>query len=538
MIKVYKIIFYQLLFCFAGIEVCFAQTFSNNSVQAHNTWDAASTTWGTGTPLSKLISVSGLPVSLGGSLVLRQINIRLGNGSNTGLNLSTYKMRLYHPDGTTFIDICSSGGNDCGGSSIGDVNIKYRDDATLRSVGQLPSGTPSAAWPYHIGYYRVVNPGSFSTFNGLNPNGNWELRILEGTSTEIAFRGIDLVFGTPLDVVDISTSAANDACSAAQCVDNAHVYRATNNGYLNPGPASDPAITVGTCSWNGAKNNTAWFYFVASGSTASVTISGLSAMQQSIGLSMAGSCASPTYTVPSGGCPNAAVNNQYLGGATHGSSGMSYNHELNFSGLTAGNTYYVVVDGTGGLISPFYIELIGNANPCTVILGLDFLNFEANKKGNATILNWETTVSQESESFYVERSSDAISFERIGIVKESDFNNQSSMVYSFTDTNPLSGDNYYRIRYLSQNGETKISDLQVINFSNISSFQIQPNPSEEFISVSGIDQKLNYRICNQLGETVKVGEYLPGSKINTDNLLSGFYILILENYPAKRFYKK
>ena len=76
------------------------------------------------------------------------------------------------------------------------------------------------------------------------------------------------------------------------------------------------------------------------------------------------------------------------------------------------------------------------------------------------------------------------------------------------------------------------------NFPNNSNFQIQPNPSEEYISVTGIDQKLNYKICNQLGETVKVGEYLPGSKINTDNLLSGFYILILDNYPAKRFFKK
>jgi hypothetical protein len=537
MIRINKKITFQLLLCIGSAVISFAQTFSNNSGQAHNTWDAASTTWGVGIPLSKSISVSGMPLSLGGSLVLRQINIRLGNGSNTGLNLSTYKMRLYHPDGTTFIDICSSGGNDCGGSSIGDVNIKYRDDATLRSVGQLASGTPSAAWPYHIGYYRVVNSGSFSAFNGLNPNGNWELRILEGTASEIAFRGVDLVFGTPLEVVDISTSVVNDVCSAAQCIDNAHVYRATNNGYLNPGPASDPAITVGTCSWNGAKNNTAWFYFVASGATASVTISGLSAMQQSIGLSMAGSCTAPIYSVPNGGCPNAAVNNQYLGGASHGSSGMSYNHELNFSGLTAGNTYYVVVDGTGGLISPFYIELNGNANPCTVILGLDILNFTTQKQGNSVHLKWETTISQDFLSFEVERSSDGISFEKIGSLTESDYKNQNSMLFSFTDFDPLTGDIYYRLRYLGQNGATQLSEIKVLNFDKTVNFYIQPNPSEDFISIANVAENTGYKICNLLGETVLSGTYIDG-KIETASLSSGVYILMLEGFSAKRFNKK
>ena len=526
-----------MLFCIGIYETSISQTFSNNSGQTHNSWDAVSTTWGTGTPLTRSVAVSGLPGSLGGALVLKQINIRLGNGSNTGLNLSTYKIRLYHPNGTTFIDICSSGGNDCGGASIGDVNIKYRDDATLRSIGQLPSGTPSAAWPYHIGYYRVVNSGSFSAFNGLNPNGNWELRILEGTASEIAFRGVDLVFGTPLDVVDISTSVVNDVCIAAQCIDNEHVYRATNNGYLNPGPASDPAITVGSCSWNGAKNNTAWFYFVASGATASVSISGLSAMQQSIGLSMAGTCTSPIYTVPNGGCPNASVNNQYQGGATHGSSGMSYNHELNFSGLTVGNTYYVVIDGTGGLISPFYVELVGSANPCTVILGLDFVNFKAEKNGNSVLLNWETTVAEDFNYFEIERSTDAVNFEDIGFVNESDYKNQSSMRFSFTDSNPLTGDNYYRVKYLDASGEVKLSNLKVLNFTNVENFIVQPNPSEDFITVSNVSENIEYKICNLLGETVLSGKYKEG-KIITADLSSGVYIIMFEGYSAKRFYKK
>jgi hypothetical protein len=78
----------------------------------------------------------------------------------------------------------------------------------------------------------------------------------------------------------------------------------------------------------------------------------------------------------------------------------------------------------------------------------------------------------------------------------------------------------------------------VLDFFENSNVLIQPNPSDDFIIVKGISQRLNYRICNQLGEIVSVGEYLPGTKIKTDMLMSGFYILIIESYPAKGFFKK
>jgi hypothetical protein len=241
--------------------------------------------------------------------------------------------------------------------------------------------------------------------------------------------------------------------------------------------------------------------------------------------------------VPNGGCPNASVNNQYLGGATHGSSGMSYNHELNFSGLTVGNTYYVVIDGTGGLISPFYVELVGSANPCTVILGLDFVNFKAEKNGNSVLLNWETTVAEDFNYFEIERSTDAVNFEDIGFVNESDYKNQSSMRFSFTDSNPLTGDNYYRVKYLDASGEVKLSNLKVLNFTNVENFIVQPNPSEDFITVSNVSENIEYKICNLLGETVLSGKYKEG-KIITADLSSGVYIIMFDGFPAKRFYKK
>ena len=96
------------------------------------------------------------------------------------------------------------------------------------------------------------------------------------------------------------------------------------------------------------------------------------------------------------------------------------------------------------------------------------------------------------------------------------------MSFSFTDSNPLSGDNYYRVKYLDASGEVKLSNLKVLNFTNVENFIVQPNPSEDFISISNVTENTEYKICNLLGETVLNGKYKEG-KIITEELSSGVY---------------
>jgi hypothetical protein len=73
-----------------------AQTFSNTTVAACNTWDSGNTYTG----FQRTIAVSGLsnPLSSSGK-VLKQVNLQLGSPACLG-NLSTYYARLISPSGT------------------------------------------------------------------------------------------------------------------------------------------------------------------------------------------------------------------------------------------------------------------------------------------------------------------------------------------------------------------------------------------------------------------------------------------------------
>ena len=319
-----------------------SQTFTNNAGQAYNTWNSGNV-WATA--LSRTVVVSGLsnPLSAGGT-VLKQVNLKLGDG--TSVNLTTYSIRLTSPSGTV-ISIVSLGNFNA--TTAYNVDIKYRDDNLL----QFPSNSNQN--PYSIGYYRTTTANSFSTVNGENPNGNWVLEIVEGTTTEIAFVSVDLVFGTAIVVNDVSGTTTNDDCSTPQCMGESSVVKATISSYT--GNANDPntlAPYPGGCNWNGAHNNSAWFVFKPSATTAKVTISGISNSIQTLIVDETNACVAGSQTVPTGGCPIDAVNDTYTSPRYTPSSGSSSNEQFNFSGLIPGNKYYLVFDGNGGLISPLY----------------------------------------------------------------------------------------------------------------------------------------------------------------------------------------
>ncbi len=372
----------SILLLIFGINNVYLQTFSNTAVNTCNSWDSGNSYTG----FTKVINVSGLsnPLSIS-QTVLKQINIQLGSSTCKG-NLSSYRARLVAPDGTTFIDIFGSNTPTYYTSSITSqwMNIKFRDDPSLERINDYTTAVKGAYWPFSIGYYRVNVANSFSDFNGLNPNGNWTLQIAEGTTSEVSFERIDLIFGSPIEVNDVTGSSLNNFCSDRTCIDTKRVVRGTNNGYSSSDP-NYPGNSVGTCSWNGANNNSGWYAFKASSTMAYITVSGMlntsspgSNDMQPIVLSRSGlDCSSGTFSIPSGGCPddqdagggvnNHSYHNSFGGGISTWSNiytaGISANAEFNLSGLTIGNTYYLYIDGNGNAASSFYIE-INSAEDC------------------------------------------------------------------------------------------------------------------------------------------------------------------------------
>ncbi|MBK9285138.1 MAG: T9SS type A sorting domain-containing protein [Sphingobacteriaceae bacterium] len=103
----------------------------------------------------------------------------------------------------------------------------------------------------------------------------------------------------------------------------------------------------------------------------------------------------------------------------------------------------------------------------SVILPIQLLEFTvtASENKNANVLNWVTGNEKNNKKFEVEKSVDGLSFESIGDLNGSG-NSNVIHEYSFTDTKPNRGINYYRLRQFEFDGSSTVSKVISINNEN------------------------------------------------------------------------
>ena len=109
-------------------------------------------------------------------------------------------------------------------------------------------------------------------------------------------------------------------------------------------------------------------------------------------------------------------------------------------------------------------------------LPVTLLNFEARAEDKYVMITWFTADEADIDSFIVERSSDAISFNEVGRVKAAG-NSSSLLAYALLDKQPSPGVTYYRLvpsnlplrsmtisligyKYRGAAGDAKLTDIQ------------------------------------------------------------------------------
>jgi hypothetical protein len=65
-----------------------------------------------------------------------------------------------------------------------------------------------------------------------------------------------------------------------------------------------------------------------------------------------------------------------------------------------------------------------------------------------------------------------------------------------------------------------------------------PNPSTDFVQVSGLTENKNYEIYNVLGAQIKKGTVNNNEQIDIQNLRSGLYLLKFKNENTVKIKKK
>jgi hypothetical protein len=199
-------------------------------------------------------------------------------------------------------------------------------------------------------------------------------------------------------------------------------------------------------------------------------------------------------------------------------------HYVQYNGLTGFS------GGTGGTgVSPW------DVSP----LPVELTSFTGYNDGDKNVLNWTTASEINTLKFEVERSPQSIGgvFTYIGELPAAGSSNVP-LSYHLNDNNPLTGDNYYRLKMIDIDGTFKYSqtifirnDKDVVYTNAING--IYPNPTSHLINIdyqSAAISKVEIKILNVVGQEMSVTEMntLKGNQLlqmDVSSFADGVYII-------------
>lgn len=168
-------------------------------------------------------------------------------------------------------------------------------------------------------------------------------------------------------------------------------------------------------------------------------------------------------------------------------------------------------------------------------LPLSLQRFRAQLQQQDVLLQWRTATEQNTAIFYIERSQDGKVFQSIGNVAAA---GTSTAVkdYSFTDTDPLTGTAYYRLKMVDMDGRFTYSAVIIVRMHNngLTALQLSPNPAQNILQVqlaTTNNDKVSLQIVDAAGRVVKTEQYTTmgnslAVSIDITGLPAGHYTLV------------
>jgi hypothetical protein len=190
------------------------------------------------------------------------------------------------------------------------------------------------------------------------------------------------------------------------------------------------------------------------------------------------------------------------GDISEGAGGDAWVDPIN---AVAGNTYVLVIDNWSQDFSSFDLNwnLGGGATLECTPLPIELLTFSGQAHKDVNILEW-TTVSEVNNAFFtIERSRDGTDFIAIGT--EHGAGNSSELLdYSFVDSRPLQGENYYRLKQTDHDGSYEYFNTILVTQKSFSgTIEVFPNPVKDQLILLDHDyhkEKATARISTIRGE--------------------------------------
>jgi hypothetical protein len=188
----------------------------------------------------------------------------------------------------------------------------------------------------------------------------------------------------------------------------------------------------------------------------------------------------------------------------------------------------------------------------TYALPVELIYFSAEKNGNDALLNWATASEINNAYFDIQRSTDGVTFEKIGQVAGAG-NSTETINYAYTD-NTLSSVNapvvYYRLKQVDVDNNSQYSNIASVDITTATPvfkiISMYPNPFSDHFSVSYFSpesQSVTMSIYDVRGALVSEETVTAESGMNiysipnAARLANGFYTMNinagLQNYGIK-----
>jgi hypothetical protein len=400
---------------------------------------------------SGVVSVGSLPYSTSGTTCGSGNDITSANAVTTGCSSSSY----YSGEDQVFVFTPTTSGN---------ITISLTSGGTYTGL-MLYNTCPMSC---------AGGSGCVGSATGSSGNKTLVACVTAGTTYYLILDSFAAPTCNAYSNLSISapgavSASSNDACAAPTPLSATGSFSANTNVYTADTPGNLTSVFCGSIE------NNQWFSFTATSTSASFSVSGVGGAACGAGVqaqvfsvsTTTGVCSScNSFTSVSTPCYNP-------GNFTSGS--------VTATGLTVGQTYYLMVDGNAGAQCNFTIGGWSLAPLPVVLMSFtgEAYSTEINK------LNWKVAQEKNLDRYLIQKSNDATNYFTIGELKA--YNNNSQSSYEFYDKKAERGLSYYRLQIVEKSGAYNFSRAIALDNNPEAVFSINkvfPNPANSVIYAS------------------------------------------------------
>ncbi|QRR01433.1 T9SS type A sorting domain-containing protein [Dyadobacter sandarakinus] len=161
-------------------------------------------------------------------------------------------------------------------------------------------------------------------------------------------------------------------------------------------------------------------------------------------------------------------------------------------------------------------------------LPIRLANFMVRKELDIANLAWQTDSETNSDHFKVQHSTDGKAWALLALINAAGESTKST-TYHYSHTNPVAGDNYYRLKMVDTDGTFTYSKVEHLKFDQSISVSVYPNPVTKTIHLQTADwsKVKGVQVVNNQGKTLYSSGNKPSQDINARSLTPGLYFIKL-----------